>query len=132
MDCLRRSGRLPKKERVLSVAIRQASSSEQGALEQQQVLGCGNRQGLKAKLKEGCQKRNQQWNSPVQESKGQNMYMESSEETLLLHTPQQGGSPTPRPQLLFSHVHSQAAAHGKEPGKEVKMRYQKRNWHLWV
>lgn len=51
------------------MAIWQAGSSEQGALEQQ-ILGCGDRQGFKVKLKEGCQQANQQWNASEQGSKG--------------------------------------------------------------
>lgn len=56
-------------------------------------------------------------------------------DTLLLNEyPRKVGALYQDHQLFFSHVYSQAAAaaHGREPGKEVKMRYQKRNWHLWV
>lgn len=51
------------------MAIQQAGSSEYGALEQQ-TRGCGDRQGFKVKLKEGCQQANQQWNASEQGSKG--------------------------------------------------------------
>lgn len=53
---------------------------------------------------------------------------------LLLNKHHSKGEPPDQDhQLFLSHVHSQAAAaRGREPGKEVRMRYQKRNWHLWV
>lgn len=47
---------------------------------------------------------------------------------------QEGGSPSTETTPCYSRVYSQAAtvASGGEPGREVKMRCQKTNGHLWV